>query len=154
MLAAPSRATFDALANMHEGLVRSRNHTHEHGPRVVITWATYLEHELREAERNPTALAAGLADSIRASFVALGGRKGYLDADDLGISDGAAGGGAHGGASTHAGGTCHGTCAGGERSANCDSTLLSLMTAAPLQSSRPSWALPAEVTPPSPCGAL
>ena len=150
MLAAPSRATFDALANMHEGLVRSRNHTHEHGPRVVITWATYLEHKLREAERNPTALAAGLADSIRASFVALGGRKGYLDADDLGLSDGAVGSGA----STHAGGTSHSTCAGGERSANGDSTLLSLITAAPLQSSRPSWALPAEVTPPSPCGAL
>ena len=74
-----SRQTFDALAG-----TRSTLATHE-GHRVVITWAVFLEHKLRELAGTP--LSAGLLDSIRETFVALGGRKGYLDQDDLGIAD-------------------------------------------------------------------
>jgi len=36
--------------------------------RVVITWAAYLEHKLRELAQSPgTPLTTGLIDSVRAS---------------------------------------------------------------------------------------
>ena len=75
VLAAPGRSTFDALAHTraslhrltHEGQRMTHEGAHDRS-RVVITWAAYLEHKLRELAQSPgTPLTTGLIDSVRAS---------------------------------------------------------------------------------------
>ena len=83
VLAAPGRSTFDALAHTraslhrltHEGQRMTHEGAHDRSrvesrveSRVVITWAAYLEHKLRELAQSPgTPLTIGLIDSVRAS---------------------------------------------------------------------------------------
>jgi hypothetical protein len=79
VLAAPGRSTFDALAHTRASLHRltheGQRMTHEGAQdrsrvesRVVITWAAYLEHKLRELAQSPgTPLTTGLIDSVGAS---------------------------------------------------------------------------------------
>ena len=79
VLAAPGRSTFDALAHTraslhrltHEGQRMTHEGAHDRSrveSRVVITWAAYLEHKLRELAQSPgTPLTTGLIDSVRAS---------------------------------------------------------------------------------------
>ena len=89
-------------------------------PRVV-TWPVYLEHKLRELASERTTLSDALLDTIHESFLAMGGRKGYLMLDDLAGEESAEvaalAGGAHGGVGT--GGSLSGSfCDGGPLTPN------------------------------------
>jgi hypothetical protein len=82
VLAAPSRTSFFDIAATR--VATSALHEGGEYPRVV-TWPVYLEHKLRRLAGST--ISAELLDSIHEAFIEHGGRKGYLDQEDLGFSD-------------------------------------------------------------------